>query len=74
MRIFVKAKTRARTESIEAIDESHFVIAVKATPVDGKANDAIIRALADYFGVSREDVVFSSGRRGKYKVFAIKKS
>lgn len=73
MRIFVKAKVRARKEYVKMMDETHLVVAVKAPPVEGKANEAIIRVLADYFAVARENVIFLSGKQGSRKVFEIKK-
>ena len=71
MRIFVKAKTRARKEYVEKIDATHFVVAVKAVPVEGKANDAIAAALAEYFDIHRRDVILLSGRNATRKVFQI---
>jgi uncharacterized protein (TIGR00251 family) len=32
------------------------VVAVEAPPVEGKANDAVVRAVADAFGLRRRDV------------------
>jgi hypothetical protein len=71
MKIFVKAKPNARCESVEKIDDSHFVIAVKEPPVDGKANKAIGAALAEYFNVSKSQVRLVLGEKGKNKIFEI---
>ncbi len=46
MKIIVKVKTSARENTIKKIDDASFVIAVKVRPIDGKANDAVIKALA----------------------------
>ena len=51
MKIFVKAKPNAKVERVEKIDETHFVVAVKEPPLRGKANAAIVSALAEYFGI-----------------------
>ena len=48
MKIFVKAKLNAKEERVERIDENNFIVAVKEPPVDGKANQAILKALAEY--------------------------
>ncbi|PJA37619.1 hypothetical protein CO181_02780, partial [candidate division WWE3 bacterium CG_4_9_14_3_um_filter_43_9] len=49
MKIFVKAKPRAKNEKIEKIGEDCFKVSVKEPPEEGKANQAIVKALAEYF-------------------------
>lgn len=44
------------------------VVAVAAPAVEGKANDAVVRALAEAFGVRPRDVRIVSGARGRDKV------
>lgn len=69
MRIFVTAKTRAREEGVEQKDATHFVVSVKAMPVEGKANDAIIRLLAKHLKIPKSHLTLRSGATGKNKVF-----
>ncbi|MFZ1626218.1 MAG: DUF167 domain-containing protein [Candidatus Moraniibacteriota bacterium] len=69
MRLFVTVKTRAREESVETIDPSHFTVSVKAQPIEGKVNAAVRRLLAQYLGVPRVTLVLRSGVNGKKKVF-----
>lgn len=71
MKIFVKAKPGAKEESLEKIDEINFVVAVKEPPKDGKANRAIVKALADYFNVAPSRLRLVSGFSSKQKVFEI---
>jgi uncharacterized protein (TIGR00251 family) len=71
MKIFVKAKPSARKEFIEMIDESHFVIAVKAPPREGKANVAVAEALAAHFNVPFSRIRLLSGASSREKVFEI---
>ena len=47
MKIFVKAKPNAKEEWVEKIDSAHFVISVKEPPIQGRANEAIKKVLAD---------------------------
>lgn len=72
MRIFVKAKPNSKKESIEKLDGTHFVVAVKEPPVKGLANLAISRALAKHFDLSPSQVYLVSGFTSKQKVFEIK--
>ncbi|HVJ64878.1 MAG TPA: DUF167 domain-containing protein [Bdellovibrionota bacterium] len=44
---------------------------VHAPPVDGAANDEIIRFLADYFDLKRRDLHLVSGEKSRDKVFSM---
>lgn len=56
---------------VEKVDDAHFVVKVKAPPVDGKANIAIVEALAEYFNIGQSRVRLVSGAASKQKVFEI---
>ncbi len=71
MKIFVKAKPSAKEEHVEKVDEFNFLVAVKEPPKDGKANAAIIKALAEYFSVAPSRVRLVSGFSAKQKTFEI---
>jgi uncharacterized protein YggU (UPF0235/DUF167 family) len=71
MRLFVTAKTGAREEKVEEKDSTHFVVAVKAQPIEGKANDAIVKALARHLKVPKSVLTLRSGATGKNKVFDV---
>jgi len=47
------------------------VVAVAAPAVDGKANEAVRRAVAEAFGVRARDVTVVSGERSRDKVLEI---
>lgn len=42
-------------------------LAIQAPPVDGKANEEVIRFLADFFGIPGREVVLKSGTHGRRK-------
>jgi len=71
MKIFVKAKPAAREEKIEKINETNFVVSVKEPLVQGRANMAISKALAEYFKVSNSQVRLISGFSSRQKVFEV---
>jgi uncharacterized protein YggU (UPF0235/DUF167 family) len=83
MRITVKAKPGAKEEKVEKITQPSFDFAddnqkevvykvwVKEPPEDGKANEAIILALAKHFEVKRVNVRLVLGANSKLKVFEI---
>ncbi|MEK7464486.1 MAG: DUF167 domain-containing protein [Patescibacteria group bacterium] len=71
MKISVKAKPNSKTESVKKIDEENFVICVHEPAKEGKANRAVIKALAEHFGVSTSRITLISGQTSKQKIFDI---
>ncbi len=71
MKIFVKAKPRAREDLVERVDENNFDVSVTAPPVKGLANQAIIKAVAGYFKVAPSRVRIISGFTSRQKVLEI---
>lgn len=79
MRILVKARTGAKKDLVVPPqprlmpeEEEWYVVHTKEKPVDGKANEAIVRLLTKHFGVKRIQVELISGRTSKKKIFNIR--
>jgi uncharacterized protein (TIGR00251 family) len=71
MRIAVTVVPRAHHARIERIDSGALRVAVTAPAHDGRANAAVIEALADYFRVPRSRVRIVLGRTTRRKVVEI---
>lgn len=71
MKVTVKAYPNASKELVEKRNDGSFAIFVKEPPVKGRANAAISRALATYFGVSSSAVRLVSGFSSRNKMFEI---
>ena len=71
MRINVKAKPNSKQEKVEKIDETHYVVSVKESPVKGKANEAIRNALAIHFKTGSSMVRIVSGNTSRNKIVEI---
>lgn len=69
MRIFVKAKPGKKESKVVKISEDIFEVYVKEPPEKGRANEAIIKVLADYFNVAPSKIILKSGAKFKQKVF-----
>ena len=67
MKIFVTAKPNARERSVEKNDETSYAVSVKEPPVQGRANIAIIKAVAEYFDVAPSRVKIVSGWTSRQK-------
>lgn len=57
---------------MEQIGENHFVVAVKEPPIGGRANEAILKAVARYFKVPPSEVSIISGYTSRQKVIEVK--
>jgi len=66
----VAAGSHPGATSFEA-DRRALVVVVAAPAVDGKANEAVRRAVAEAFGVRARDVTVVSGERSRDKVLEI---
>jgi uncharacterized protein (TIGR00251 family) len=51
----------------------HLKVYVRAPPVKGKASEAVIEVLAEFFGVKKSDMRIMSGERSREKVVEIRK-
>ena len=85
MKIIVKAKTKAKNTEVKRVGQPAIVfdaeknkpetvtykVSVKEAPIDGKANEAIIKALAEYFDTAKSNIILISGQTSKQKVFEI---
>ncbi|MGA8848386.1 MAG: DUF167 domain-containing protein [Dehalococcoidia bacterium] len=72
MKIQVKVKPNSRTEEISREGDS-FIVKVKEPPKEGKANQAVVKLLAEHFGVPQSQVRILSGFKSKNKVVEVAK-
>lgn len=70
-RLTLKVKPGARKTAFAGRHGEAWKLHVAAPPVDGKANDAIIRFLAEIAGVRAADVRMVSGFTGSMKIVEI---
>ena len=70
MKIQVKVKPSSRTEELSREGDS-FIIKVKEPPKEGKANQAVIKLLAEHFGIPHSQVRILSGFRSRKKVIEV---
>ena len=70
MKIQVKVKPSSKTEEVSREGDS-FIIKVKEPPKEGKANQAVIKLLAEHFSVTQSQVRILSGFRSRNKVIEV---
>ena len=71
MKIFVKVKPGAKADGVERVGEGRFAVAVKEPARDGKANEAVLRKIAEHFGAAPSSVKMLKGFQSKEKVLEI---
>ncbi|MCK4702353.1 DUF167 domain-containing protein [Candidatus Bathyarchaeota archaeon] len=68
MRITVDVKAGSNRDSVELIEEGHYMVHVRAPPRKGKANAAIAKLLRRHLG---RPVALVSGRTSNRKIFEV---
>jgi uncharacterized protein (TIGR00251 family) len=71
MRIVVTVVPQARRAHVEPLESGGLRVAVTAPPREGRANAAVIAALAEHFHISRSRVRIVRGERSRKKVVEI---
>ncbi len=67
----VKVKPNSQQQNIQEEPDGSWKIALKSPPVDGKANQELIKLLAKKFGVAKSDVIIKSGLSSKNKLIEL---
>jgi uncharacterized protein (TIGR00251 family) len=71
MRIYVHASPRSSRNEVIKISEGEYKVKLTAAPVDGQANDMLIRMLAQFFRVPKSRVNIIGGKTAKTKIIDI---
>lgn len=73
MKVIIKVKPNSSQEKIEKT-ENGYLVYVKEPPVENKANQAVIKILADYFKIPKSQISILSGLKSKQKVIEVRSS
>lgn len=71
MLVTVEVKPNRAKESIEALGNNHFRVALAVPPIEGKANKALQKVLATYFKVAPSCVILEKGVASRRKTVRI---
>lgn len=69
--INVKVNTHSKNNSI-ILQKGIYKVNLTTKPIDGQANIALIKLLADYFSIPKSQISIIKGERAKNKVVEIK--
>lgn len=71
IRITVSIAPNAKKNEITGILDDALKIRLQAQPIEGKANDALIRYLADVLGVPKSAISIMHGHTGRRKIIEV---
>ena len=71
MKLSVKVKANSKIAGVEKISEKEYLLRVKAPAKEGRANEAAVKLLSDYFGISKSRILITRGRAARNKVIEI---
>lgn len=69
--LMVMAAPRSSKTEIAEIQQDRVKIKVKAPPVDGEANSALVEYLSKIFKIPKKSVILEKGQTGKQKSFLL---
>jgi uncharacterized protein (TIGR00251 family) len=67
----LKVKPGSREDELIEMPDGSWLARVKAPPVDGKANAAVIALVAQHFGLRKAQVHIKSGASGRQKLVQV---
>lgn len=71
MRICVEVKPNSKQEKVERLSNNKFKVCVKPPAQEGKANEAVIKLLSEYFDIAKSMVIIIRGHKVRNKVIDI---
>jgi uncharacterized protein YggU (UPF0235/DUF167 family) len=72
VRIAVKAKPRAKTSRVIRAEGTSIDVALAAPPIDGAANDELLRVLAEVLDVPRGTLAIARGASARQKLVEVR--
>jgi hypothetical protein len=67
LHLFIKVQPKASKNEFAEVLEDRIKVRITAPPVDGKANEGLVKFIAKTFGVAKSQVEIDSGETGRNK-------
>jgi len=71
MRLYIKVIPRSSKNEVIQVSEGEYKVKLTAPPVDGKANEALVEILSDYFKVAKSNIQIVGGKSARTKIVDI---
>ncbi|HET7621128.1 MAG TPA: DUF167 domain-containing protein [Gemmatimonadaceae bacterium] len=72
VRFAVRVQPRASRSAIAGVQDGALRVRLAAPPVDGAANEELVRVLARWLGVARKDVSIAGGAASRSKLVDVR--
>jgi uncharacterized protein (TIGR00251 family) len=73
MLVPIRVIPRSSADRVDGERDGRLVVRTTAPPVDDRANGAVLKLIADHFGVRARSVTLVSGHRSRDKVVRIRR-
>ncbi len=73
-KIAVTVKPNAKKAEVTKLSDAEYRVAVRPPAQDGKANEAVIDLLADYFGIAKSALKIIRGHSSRHKLLEVGRS
>ena len=71
MKLSIQAKPNSKKTGIEKISETEWTVKVRESALEGQANDAIIKAVAEELKIPKTRIIILRGQKSKHKLLEI---
>ena len=71
MKIAITIKPQSGKSEIDQSDDGSLIVRLKSAPVDGKANEELVKILAKHFGTIQRAIVIKNGANSRKKIVEV---
>jgi hypothetical protein len=71
LRVRVTVKPQSRIEQVSRLDDGSLLVRVREPAKENRANQAVVAAVAGFYGVPKSSLRLVSGARSRHKVLEI---
>jgi uncharacterized protein (TIGR00251 family) len=65
--LHIKVKPNSSRQKVEAGEDNVWIVHLKSSPVEGKANAELVALLAKFFKVPKSSIEITSGHTSRFK-------
>jgi uncharacterized protein len=69
--LHIKVKPGSSKDEISRDTEGNLVVKIREKPIDGAANDYLIKFLSKEFGIAKSNIVLEKGQSSRFKKILI---
>lgn len=71
MNISVKVKPNSKENKIEKVRGNEFILRVKQAAKEGRANEAAVKLLSEFFDIPKSRIAIISGHKSRDKIISV---